>query len=140
MAARTVLTPVQLLADAGVAEGAGTAIAGLVTPGATVPDPGPFRLVLLVNNSDTAAHNVTVRASRSGVDAGGNAQSNVPANTVFTQATTGDLVVPVAASATQVIPLVTTDRFTQDDGSLSIDFAAGFVGTIWVLRMPYVTY
>lgn len=138
MTARTALTPVQLVNDNGVAEGAGTSIAGLVAAGATVAAPGPFRLLVIVTNSDTNPHNLIVRASRSGNDASGNAQTNLPQNTVFTQATLGDLTVAVAASATQVVVLETTDRFTQDDGSLSLDFSSGFTGTVWVLRMPYV--
>lgn len=142
MAARTALTPVQLVADNGTSEGSGTSVAGLVSAGATVASggssPGPFRLVLIANNTAGTSQNVIVRASRSGVDANGNTQTNLPQNTVFTHATLGDLTVAVAASGTQVIPIQDTDRFTQDDGSMSIDFSGGFTGTIWVLRLPFV--
>ncbi|MEV5710169.1 hypothetical protein [Actinoallomurus sp. NPDC052274] len=138
MAARTALTPVQLVRDGGVAQGAGTAIAGLVSAGATIASPGPFRLQLIVTNSGGAAANVTVRASRNGVDAAGNAQTNKPADVVFTRATLGDLVVSVGASATQIITIDDSSRFAQDDGSVSVDFAAGMTGTIWVLRLPIV--
>lgn len=138
MAARTALTPITLNNDTGTAQGSGTAIAGLVSAGATVPSPGPYKALVVVNNSGASAANVTIRASRSGVDASGNAQSNSMSNTVFTAATTGDLTVSVAAAATVFIPVTNTDRFTQDDGSMSIDFAAGMTGTIWVLRGSYV--
>lgn len=135
MAARTVLTPVQLLADAAVAQGSGTTIdSTLVTNGVTVAAPGGYHGLIVVKNSDTSSHNLIVRAGRSGVDAAGNAQTNVPADTVFSQATTGDLTAAVAASATAFIPVTTTSRFTQKDGSLSIDFSSGFTGTIWFFR------
>lgn len=139
MAARGAVTPVQLAADTGTAEGAGQTIgATQVTNGLTIAAPGGYKLLLLVLNSDTNPHNVIVRASRSGVNAAGAAQTNSPSNVVFTQATVGDLTQAVAASATQVIPVVTTDRFTQDDGSISVDFSTGFTGTLWALRLPYV--
>lgn len=142
MAARTVLTPVSLVADAGAAQGAGTSVAGLVAAGASVSstpsNPGPFRLVLIVNNTAGTTQNVIVRAARSGLDALGNAQTNRPWDTVFTRSTMGDLTVPVATTATQVIPLQDTDRFTQDDASVSIDFSGGFTGTLWLLRLPFV--
>lgn len=132
MTARTVLTPVQQVADGGVALGAGTAIAGLVTPGATV-DPGPKGMKIQVANSDSGGpHNVTVRAGGNGVTASGGTNPGVP----FEAATKGDLVVAVPASSTQVITLSESARFTQADGSLSIDFAAGFTGTVWVLAAP----
>lgn len=140
MAARTAIAPVQLLNDNGVLQGAGTTInPTLVTNGATVAAPGPFRLLLLVNNTDAAPHNLIVRASRSGVDAAGNVQVNPSANTVFTQATVGDLSVSVVNATTQAFVIASTDRFTQDDGSVSVDFGAGFLGTIWVFRLPYVS-
>jgi hypothetical protein len=133
MTARTALTPVQLVQDGSVAEGNGTSIAALVAAGATVASPpGPNRVMLRVNNSDTAAHNVTVRAGGNGVTAAGGANPGVP----FEAATVGDLVTSVPASSTVEIGPLTSARFTQADGSMSIDFAAGFTGAIWVLRQP----
>lgn len=134
MTARTQLTPVQMVRDGGVAEGAGTSIAGLVAAGAYVADPpGPNYVFLVVNNSDSSPHNVIVRAGGSGVIASGAAAVAVP----FEQATVGDLTQAVANAATEFIGPFTTDRFTQADGSLSIDFSSGFTGTIWVMAMPY---
>jgi hypothetical protein len=139
MAARTAIVPVQLVNDNGVSQGAGTTIAGaLVTNGATIPAPGPYNILLVVNNTFTSPANITIRASRSGVDAGGNTQANVPGNVVFTAATIGDLVVSVPNAGTVAIPIWTTDRFTQDDGSLSLDFGASMTGTVYVYRLPYV--
>jgi hypothetical protein len=135
MTARTALTPVDLVQDGAVSEGSGTSIAGLVAGGAYIADPpGPNKVFLIVNNSDTAAHNVTVRAGGNGNTAAGGTNPGVP----FEAATVGDLVTSVAASGTEVIGPFTTDRFTQADGSLSIDFASGFTGTIWVLQYPYL--
>jgi hypothetical protein len=85
MAARTTLTPVQLVPDNGAGQGAGADIAGLAATGATVP----FNIVLLLANSGAASADVIVRASRSGPDAAGNTQTNPPADVVFTRATIG---------------------------------------------------
>src|ERR1700675_4940016 len=107
--ARSVLTPVVLVRDGSVADGAGAAIAGLVSGGAYVADPpGPNGIKFRVANSDTAAHNVTVRAGGSGVTASGAANPGVP----FEGATVGDLVVQVPASSTLNIGPLTSDRFT----------------------------
>lgn len=134
MAARTALTPVAMSENGNVAEGAGTAIAGLVTNGATVADPpGPNKVFLIVNNSAVAAHNVTIRAGGSGNGADGNPAAAVP----YAEAKQGDLVCSVAASATDLIGPFETDRFKQADGSLSIDFDATLTGTIWVVQLPF---
>jgi len=131
--ARTVLTPIDLTADSASVI---TTVAAVATM--TVPDPGGFRALIQVTNGSDAAVNVTVRASGNGVNAAGNAQPAAePWNTVYTQSTVGDLVVSVAAGDTVVIPVVTTDRFTQPDGSLSIDFASITDMTVVVLREPY---
>lgn len=137
MAARTLIAPTALIRDGSVAQGAGVSIAPLVAAGATIASPGPFKLLLLASNTAGTSQNVILRASRSGVDASGNAQSNAVWNTVFTQATVGDLTVAVAAGASAWILPTTTDRFTQDDGSMSIDFSGGFTGTLWVVQFPY---
>lgn len=137
MTARTALTQVKLVPDTGNALGAGT------TPdaanGNTVPAPGPFALRLLVLNGDTASHTVTVRATGNGVTAAGTAQvSPAPSNTVFTQSTLGDLVVTVAASAYTEIGPLTSDRFSQADGSLSIDYSASTSVKVWAIQGPIV--
>lgn len=136
MTARTVLTPIALVRDTGNVLGAGT------TPdaanGNTVAA-GPFKLRLLVHNGDSAAHTVTVRATGNGVTAAGAAQvSPAPSNTVFAQSTLGDLVVSVAAGAYTEIGPLTTDRFTQADGSLSIDYSASTSVAVWAIQNPIV--
>lgn len=134
MTARTAITPVALSADAFTAEGSGNSA---VAAGITVADPGPNHLLLVIANAGTAARTVTVRASGSGNDASGNAQSVPPQETVFTQSTRGDLVATVAASTTYVVPPLTSDRFTQPDGSLSIDFDATTGLTVYALTLPH---
>jgi hypothetical protein len=137
MTARTALTPIQLVRDTGNALGAGT------TPdaanGNTIPAPGPFKMKLLVHNGDSAAHTVTVRATGNGVTASGAAQvSPAPSNTVFVQSTLGDLVVSVAAGAYTEIGPLTSDRFEQSDGSLSIDYSASTSVLVWAIQEPIV--
>src|SRR5690349_16183510 len=129
MAARTAVGAagvVNLVADTGVLQGAG------VTPDATngntfADPPGPNNVVLVVKNADASSHNVIVRAGGNGVTAAGGANPG----TAFEPATQGDLTVAVAAGTTQVIPLIKTARFTQADGSLSLDWSASTSMTFW---------
>jgi hypothetical protein len=133
MTARTQLTPTALVQDGAVAEPAGTSIAGLISAGAYVAaPPGPNKVFLIVSNSATAAFSVTVRAGGNGNTAAGGTNPGVP----FEGATLGDLVTSVAASGTQLIGPLTSDRFTQADGTMSIDFAASMTGTIAVIQLP----
>lgn len=132
MAARTALTTEKLVRDGGVAQSAGA------TPdasnGNTVAFPGPFSVLIVVKNADSGSHTCTVRAGGSGVTASGGAAAAVP----FAQATVGDLVVTVANGTTQIIQIDTTDRFTQKDGSLSLDWSASTSMTVWVYQLPYL--
>lgn len=133
MTARTALTPTMLVHDGAVAQPAGTSLAGLVAAGATVAaPPGPNDVVLQVTNSSGAAGNITVRAGGSGNTAAGTANPGVP----FDSAGQGDLVTSVGAGATQLIGPFKSDRFTQPDGSMSIEVASGLTGTIAVLEWP----
>lgn len=135
MTARTPLTPVPLQRDGSVTPPAATAIADLVAGGATVAaPPGPNKVVLQVLNSGDADANVTVRAGGNGTTASGAANPGVP----FDSAGQGDLVVAIPAAGTvpTLIGPLKSDRFTQADGSLSIDFDAGMTGTITVLQAP----
>ncbi len=130
MTARTAITPIPLVADNGLVAGAGTSADA--ANGMTLPAPGPFRTLLRVDNGDTASHTVTIRAGGSGVTATGGAAASVP----FAQATVGDLVVTVAASGSTLIWLPTTDRFTQADGSLSVDFSSATSMKVWAFTFP----
>lgn len=138
--ARTSITPTALSRDGGVSQGAGTA-APAAASGAVIPNPGPYHLVLLVKNADTGAHTVIVRGGHYTGTPNGAANSAMvsPANTVFTQATVGDLSVAVAAGDTEIINIETTDRFTQPDGSVLVDFAATPTSvTLYAFTRPYV--
>jgi hypothetical protein len=136
MTARTALTPIMLARDSGNTIGAGT------TPDAAngnTVTAGPFKLKLLVLNGDTAAKTVTVRATGNGVTAAGAAQVNpAPSSTVFTAATQGDLVVTIAAGAYSEIGPLTSDRFQQADGSLSVDWSASTSVKVWAIQDPIV--
>ena len=136
--ARTALTPVNLVRDNGVAQGAGA------TPDAVngniVAVPGPFNAIIIVKNADASNHTLKLRsASYTGTPAGAANSSMLPTqNTVFTQGTVGDLSVTVAAGTTQVVKIATTNRFTQADGSMWLDWDASTSMTVWVLTEPYV--
>ena len=56
-----------------------------------------------------------------------------PQDTVFTQATQGDLVVSIPAGDTYVSPPLETDRFTQPDGSLLLDWSASASVKVWAV-------
>jgi hypothetical protein len=137
MTARTALTVVQLARDTGNPLGAGA------TPdaanGNTIASPGSWKCKLLVHNGDSAAHSVTIRATGNGVTAAGAAQvSPAPSNTVYTQSTVGDLVVSVPAGDYYEFGPLTSDRFFQADGSVSIDYSASTSVTVWAIQEPVV--
>ena len=125
--ARTKITVQSVAMNAGAARATGTtadptnghylAVADLYPE--TVPvQRGARLLVLEVYNTDSADHNLTIKAG-----------ANPPAQ----RASLGDLVVLVAHSAT--IPFIfgglESARFLQADGTVNIDLAASFAGTIY---------
>ena len=101
---------------------------------------GAYGTILAVGNADSSPHTVILRGSGYTGAASGAANSGIPLpqNTVFTQSTVGDLSVVVTNGTTQYIGPFTTDRFTQSDGSLWIDWSAGTSMTITVLQNPVV--
>jgi hypothetical protein len=130
MAARTAIVPIAVVNNNGTAGGVGTAVDA--ANGMTV-SAGPFKTLIRVDNTDASSHTFTVRAGGSGVTASGGAAAPTP----FTQATVGDATVTVAATTgSQVFWVLDTDRFTQADGSLSIDFAAATGMKIWAYQLP----
>jgi hypothetical protein len=48
----------------------------------------------------------------------------------------GDLAVSVPATTGDVMVTLESARFLQADGSINVDFAAGYVGKISVMRVP----
>lgn len=148
MTARTQLTPVQLVRDSvSVTEAAATAAAaGMYVQGVNASSPGStidLRKLLLRVIVGTTATVVTVRASGNGVNVAGAAQTNpAPSNTVFTQATAGDLVSASTTSNTLDIGPLTTDRFIQTDSSgnsyLFLDFSQVTGVTVLAYELPFV--
>ena len=143
--ARTAITTGLAALGRDLNEAAPTAQAADATNGNIIPftvgsSYGSYGVVLAVANADSSPHTVIVRASGYTGAASGAANSGIPSpqNTVFTQATAGDLSVVVTNGTTQYIGPLTTDRFTQSDGSLWIDWSAGTSMTITVLQNPVV--
>lgn len=151
--ARTAVTALVSLAyDSGVAAGAaqsadatnGNILAFSIT--GTPPTYGPFKVLLVVANGDSASHTLIVRGSGYTGAASGAANSGIlaPQNTVFTQSTIGDLSVAVAAGATEVIGPFTTDRFVQPNatngGDLWFDWSAATSMTFWAYLLPAATF
>jgi hypothetical protein len=139
--ARTVITPVSLGRDAGVNLTAG------VTPDATngniVPGPvGPFHLTILVLNADSSNHSLYVRASGyAGAATGGaNATYTAAQYQPFAQASVGDLTITCAhtTGGYTLIESLTSDRYSQVDGSLWLDWSASTSMTVWVVQKPYL--
>lgn len=125
--ARTNLPVTELAGNAGVAEST-TAIdqangMNVSVASESIPAKGEGEdIVLVVDNTAAAAHNVIVRAGAGPVPA--------------FRASLGDLTVNVAAGATAFIGPFETARFAQSDGSLNVDFDAGTTGTVVALRVP----
>lgn len=141
MTARTALTPVQLSRNAGSSLGAG------VTPDATngniVAGPvGPFHLGILVLNADSANHSLIIRAGGySGVPSGAANSGYVTGQyQPFASASTGDLTVTClhTGGGYTIIESLETDRFTQADGSLWLDWSASTSMTAWIIQRPYM--
>ena len=148
MAARTQLTPVQLVRDSiSVTEAAATAAAATMSiQGANASTPGSsidLRKLLIRVIVGTTATTVTLRAAGNGNDVTGNAQTSpYPANAVFTQGSAGDLVSASTTSATLDIGPLSTDRFIQTDASgntyLFLDFSQVTGVTVLAYELPFV--
>jgi len=147
--ARTALTSgasgiITAVYDTGVAAPASPAAAdatnGNIIANTVGASYGAFQTLLVVANGDSSSHNVIIRGSGYTGAANGAANSGIPApqNTVFTQSTVGDLTVTVAANKTSVIGPLTSDRFSQADGSLWIDWSAATSMTVYVIQLPVV--
>lgn len=70
-------------------------------------------LLIVIANTAEAAKNITIKKG------------------VYQNAVLGDLTFEVAASSTNLIRIENPSRLEQADGSLLIDFATGFTGTIY---------
>jgi hypothetical protein len=134
--ARTAITPVNLIRDGGISIGNA---ATLSSGGMYIPSPGPYQLELLVENGSGSTITAIVRASNySGAPSGAANSGSLTAYQPFTQASVGDLSIPVVASAYVMVSINTTDRFVQSDGSIWIDTSAQASVYLWAFTKPYV--
>lgn len=125
--ARTAVPYSNLTVNGSLADPAGTATNAGTSNGHIIPATQPGanadpELTVLRLVAGSTGGNVTIKAG-----------TNPPA----LAAGQGDLVVAVAASATQWIGPFESGRFQQADGSLLVDVATGYVaGTITAFRVP----
>ncbi|MGH7954752.1 MAG: hypothetical protein ACREOZ_02200 [Gloeomargaritales cyanobacterium] len=120
--ARTSVTPVQMVANTSAEVVAGTTIdSTLVTAGVVIADGNTSKLLIEVANSAGGAKNVTV-----------NAGAYPPA----LYSGQGNLVRSVGASKTHKFGPLDGMRFSQEDGSITIDFETGTTGTISAFLLP----
>lgn len=131
--ARTNLPLSKLVANSHLTDPAGTAIdqangMNVALASTAIPSQaGGASLVLRVANTNGSNRVVTIKAGAA-LDTG-----NPPA---FRQSL-GDLAVTVAATTgVEWIGPFDTSRFIQKDGSINIDFAASFAGTITAFLLP----
>jgi len=139
--ARTTLAVASLTRDAGTALGAG------VTPDATngnilLGPNGGYNVGVLVYNADSSNHSLIVRASGyAGVATGAaNASYATDQYQPFAQASIGDLTVSClhTGGGYTLIESMTTDRFSQSDGSIWLDWTASTSMTVWVWQRPFI--
>lgn len=120
---RTAVTPAQGVRNGGVTPTSTTIDSTLVTNGVVIANANPDKLVIRVANTHSAAHAVTVRAGDSLIPAWMKDQ--------------GDLAVTVAlTSGVTEFAGLDSARFLQSDGSIHIDLATGFTGTLETLYRP----
>jgi hypothetical protein len=136
--ARTVLTAIQLASVGGANGGAGTVPDH--TNGNIVASPGPFRSLIIVQNTGSAV-NLIVRASGYQGTATGAANSGYVTGQYqpFATASTGDLTVSLTADVTTIVDLEQDpERFTQADGSMWLDWGTPTDLLVWVAQRPYM--
>lgn len=141
MAARGTITAIGLVKDGGTATAGLTAASTngfIVAPGqSTRFDKLLFRVV-----NGTTAGTITIRAAGNGVDSTGAAQTSpYPSNAVFAAGASGDLTATWSTVAgTQMVGPLTSDRYTQPDGNLYVDFSTATGVTFEVFALPFTHY
>ncbi len=136
--ARTVLTATQLPNNGGISVGAG--VVPDHTNGNIVASPGPFRSLIIVQNSSSAV-NLIVRASGYQGTPTGAANSGYITGQYqpFATASIGDLTVSLTANVTTVVDFETDEeRFTQPDGSMWLDWGTTTNLLAWVVQRQYM--
>jgi hypothetical protein len=136
--ARTVLTATQLPNIGGVSAGAG--VAPDHTNGNIVAAPGPFRSLIVVSNSGSSASLIIRASGYQGTASGAANASYVTAQyQPFATASIGDLTVTLGAGVTTVTDMeVDSERFTQADGSLWLDWSTASGLLVFMLQRPYM--
>lgn len=135
---RTALAAIALAHVGGVSAGAG--VEPDHTNGNIVASPGPFKAVIVVANTGSAI-NLIVRASGYQGTPTGAANSGYVTDQYqpFATASIGDMTVSLAANATTVVNLSQdSERFTQPDGSMWLDWGTPTNLLAWVLQLPYM--
>jgi hypothetical protein len=117
--ARTAVAYSSLVGNSSLADPAGTTADP--TNGHTIAASEPERTLLRIKNTDTGAHNVTIKAG------------TYPPALASVQ---GDLIVSCPASSTIWLGPFESGRFIQKDGSLNVDLAAGTAGTVTAFLVP----
>ncbi len=133
--ARTAITLRSLSPNGGIAAPTADTIdqangMNLAIPSNTIPLPaGSERLILVVANTAGTPKAVTVKAGVGGGATPGQAfRSGL-----------GDASVTVTNATTSYLGPFESARFSQLDGSLNVDFASGFTGSITALLMSRLT-
>lgn len=138
--ARTLATVTSLTRDNGAAVTFNTPhTAGDYVAAGTLQSANIAKMKLLIQWGTTAG-TLTVRAPGNGVNVAGSAQTSpYPSNAVLAAGAAGDLTYAWGTTAgTAVVGPFTTDRFTQTDGNLYLDWStvAGPV-TFAVIQDPF---
>lgn len=125
--ARTAVAYTNLVPNGDIADPAGTATNAGVGNGHVIPAAGP---------NGKALPELTVLRVTAGAT-GGNVTVKAGTQPLAIAAGQGDLVVAVGNSATRWIGPFESGRFLQNDGTILVDIATGFVaGSITAFKVP----
>ena len=130
--ARTNVPTTTLTPNNGTAAPAGTAIdvtngMNVQFPAISIPAaPTLADCILVVSNTVASAKTVIIRAGQGG---------GINAGPAF-RAGIGDLTVNLPASSTVYVGPLESARFSQNDGSLNVDFGAATAGTVTAIVRP----
>lgn len=118
--ARDAVTVTALTSGTAATNPAGTAIN--TTNGAVINAAGDTsRLLIRITNTNGTQRVATIKAG-----------DNPPA----ARRGVGDLAITVPATTGDVVVVVESARFLQDDGTIQVDFAASMAGVISAVRLP----
>ena len=138
MTARGTATVTQLVQDSSVATtgvlGGTASTAGHVIPGSA----GPLGKMKIRVVATGGAGTAIIRATGNGNNAAGAAQTSpYPSSGVYAQGSVGDLAVAIGSGSTVTIGPLTSDRYTQADGNMYLDWGGTTTATFDVYAEPY---